>query len=1198
MKDSIKNRKKRLLALCLSALMLSSVAALAACKGRGDTDSSDSSSSSTSSSTQKDDGLIKNAGFETFNEDNAMNTSVTGWTRSLNSTTNGSAPSSNAASGIVDLDTEAWKNLTGSYFTDPDEVKTLTEEKAEALWDELTVRDKLAYYDQWNEDNDGKTISKELDFYETINISTNDIPTFEHFDTHDNAVASDAEEKDTKVLMIHNENPKKTSTSTNKSVGTAQKYTSTSTVTVKAGTTAQFSVWVKTADLTCSASDGSTQAAVGKGAYISLTHSVGGKSLDAYKVENINTDTWTQYSFLLRGSSFTDTTFTLVLGLGQGGGTYRGEYVNGYAFFDDIQCEIISSDEFDGELEKMSVDKSDVVGFEHEGDDKIVDISKVDKTNFALDFSLDYANKSFSSVDDFLNDVTYEATTSTLKDDEYSSLAGPNVAPWLNGGISGDGDVVKTFSNATAIKTSAEYSSNKFLKSVYDNYIDGDLSFAENENILLMLSTNGVAYTAEPQKNGSPYTFSFSDEVEYIAISFFVKTSDFKGKTGAGITLVDQDNKTSFVSIDTTDIDPVTIGENEDVYDGWQQCFFFVQNTAENTPDATFSLYFTLGPTSIENTSKDDYYPGFAAFTDFKAYAMSKEEYETAQASTYAKLVSVTAGEDIETSVVNGFDSVKSTPSSAIKEGLANPQNYKGVYGDSAYILGSGDTAINQHANAGLINKEYFLDEEEGYFHKALNYYKENGTWEEDTPAWLIGLAGNDPANLTHEDLENIWNERFGDDSSQPLYIWNDAANAGKAYGYIGDTTTISANTYTVISVRVRGNGSTASVYLVDMDADDYDLTENAYDKLLSIGSNLTFWYDAKGNIWNGDPSESATKKVFNLESNGLYKANKNNATFYNSLENPDAWYANLSAYTKTDDNGNLLVGENGASHDYNDYWNNEGMNGIAFYKGENGYYADPACKVLVRDLAELVDKTNNEGTLKARFLAEEKRELSATVTATEEWTYINFYIHTGDLAKTYRLEVWSGEGVRTDGVTGNGEGKYVVFDTNNPGTAETNFTSLLEEYDDYDEADKDTVVDKFESVFSYFDTENHLRYDETLDENDIGNLYEDNYDATAQTEGIAYLRYHKGNTYTVLADYQYAETSVTASSADSDSGDSDTDDDEESDTNVWLLISSLAVAGVLLLAIASIVIRKIVIKVRKQRAAQGYVPKKKKSKK
>ena len=199
-----------------------------------------------------------------------------------------------------------------------------------------------------------------------------------------------------------------------------------------------------------------------------------------------------------------------------------------------------------------------------------------------------------------------------------------------------------------------------------------------------------------------------------------------------------------------------------------------------------------------------------------------------------------------------------------------------------------------------------------------------------------------------------------------------------------------------------------------------------------------------------------------------------------------------------------------------------------------------------------------------------------ATVSNTNgEWKIVTFYIHTGDVAKNYRLEVWSGD---RNGA-GNPDGSYVIFDTYNPGSAESNFTSLLEEFED-------KATDKFDGVFSYFDTAMHLRYNATLDENKLGNLYEENYTPTAQTEGIAYLRYDTTEELTVFADYQYSEKAVTASTPDSDD-DHDHDDDSETttDTNIWLLASSLAIAIILVFVVISIIVRKILKKVRKDRA-------------
>ncbi|MBO5277397.1 MAG: hypothetical protein J6B05_01930, partial [Clostridia bacterium] len=1118
MKDSIKNRKKKFLALCLSAMMLTSIAALGACKDGSETDSSTTSSSSASTSAEKDTGLIKNAGFETFDEKNAINTSATGWSRSVNSTTSGSALSSKAASGIIDLEPTAWNNLTGTNANY--NVATMTEEEAEKAWEHLTVKDKLAYYDRWKKENKDGTISKDLSFYESFNIDSGDIPTIQRFDTH-HKEGEEGYGEDTKVLMIHNEYPESDSTATYKALGTAQKYTSSSTVVVKAGTSAEFSVWVKTQDLQSSSTEGTPQPAVNKGAYISVTHSVGGKALDAYTVENINTENmdqgtlsngWKQYTFILKGSSYVDTTFSVVLGLGQGGGTYRGEYVNGYAFFDDIKCDVISNASFTDKLAEYSINASDVVGFADEGEAKIVDVAKtenVDKTKFALDFYGD-----FSTVD-VLAAATGKATTSEVAGETVSSVKGQNPAKWLGEGFDATKDVTAVFDNAAAIKTAADSSNNEYLSAIYTNYFENN-NFAKDKKTLLLMSANGAAYTAD-----SNYNFQFknpvtSEEVEYLAISFFVKTSDLNGYTGAGITLVDGNNKTSFSSIDTSSIAPVEIEENKDVYEGWQQCFFFVENASDDAA-TTFTLSFNLGPTAIEEgTSKDSYHPGFAAFTDFKVYSMTKDEYESAQSGTYAKLVSVKGAKKDETKSENGFDNVAGVPSDAIETGLANLQNYKGVYSNSAYITGALNDSkeYNKHENAGLISKEHFTSDT-GYFSTS-------------TSKWLTGLKTVASSATT---ASEVWNTVFGKDSTRPLLIWNDGSESGKAYGYIGNSTNIPANTYTAVSLRVKVSaGAKASIYLIDTDQDKYDTT-------LSIGRNLTFWYDDNGNVCTGDPSEKSTQVAFKLQTNGLYIANKN-WDGYNAETMDGVWFANLNAYATDSLTGNKLVAEGGASHNYDNYWNNEGLDGIAYYynKDNQTYYADRAKTIPVSNLADVAGLAHRFEAIGA-----ENQKLSATVEDTKgEWKYVTFYIHTGDTAKNYRLEVWSGD--RTG--AGNAENSYVIFDAYNPGEAESNFTGLLEEF-----KDKVDDANKFEGVFSYFDTAMYLRYNSKLDTNKIGNLYEDNYTPTAQTEGIAYLKHDTTEELTIFADYQYSEKAVTASTPETDDDKEDSTEETKPDT-------------------------------------------------
>ncbi len=1177
MKDSIKKRKKALLALCLSALMLSSTAAFAACS-KDASDSSSSSSSAESTEEAKDDGLIKNAGFETFDEDNAINTSVTGWTRSVDSTAAGSASSSKAASGILDLSEEGWKNLTTN---NPDyDLSSMTDEQVEAAWDKLTVKDKLDFYELWEENNEDKTASSDLDFYESLNIKLADIPDIEResVKTHDDS------NENTKVLMIHNEYPEASSTNTYKAQGTAQKFTSSSTVTVKAGTAAKFSVWVKTLNLESSSTSGDPQPAVGKGAYISVTHSVGGTTLDAYKVENINTEYildrdgivdangdsvddyngWRQYSFLLRGSSYTDTTFTLVLGLGQGGGNDRSEYVNGYAFFDDIECEALEDEAYETALAGWSdYDSDDTVGFTDEGDAKIVD-AYTDSTRdkFALDFA-----GGFDPSNDW-DGMSMEATTTKINGVDVSSMAGNNPAAALKGGLDGSSDI-KKLDTMTNIKPLLD--GDALTGSVYEDYFGNDDPFKENETVFL-LSKYGVAYTAKKED-------AFSVDADgYLAISVFVKTSKMEGSTGAGLVLTSGDDEVAFTSIDTTTLSTVDIGDKEDIYNGWQQYFFFVKNEGDSTANLTLSFHF--GPTTIDaEAAASAYYKGFAAFTKLETYAtMSEEEFDSVQSGSFAKTL-VLGAEEEETG--SNFDAAIGAPSNALEKGLANLQNYKGVYSDSAYVTGSDATdtaAINENKNAGLLNKEEFVkDAADGGYYASYD--------ATTAPDWLKKIYDTAAtANAT-----DAWNSVFGDDVTQPLFIYNE--DKPKAYGFIGNSTSVAANSYAVVSLRVKGTASKAYIRLVDTDSENYDGI-SAYNKPLTIDGKLTYWYDDDGNICAGDPDEKASRIAFRLQPNGLYKVNKSNDVFFNALKNADLenlYFANLQTYDKTDDEGNLLVADSGASHNYSDYWNNEGMDGIAYYHKDGKYYADRACTVDVRDLS---DVTALGLTDIVRANPEAAKKLETTVDLGQDWTTVTFYLHTGDTAKSYRLEIWSGD----EALAPNAADTYLIVDYDNPGEAESNFTSLLGDEDYVDGA-----TDKFESVFSYFDTANFLRYNEELDENDVGNLYKENYTPSASAEGIAYLAKKDAKAHTFFADYQYSEKAVTAAAADTDDGEEETEDSEDEEgMNIWLLVSSLAIAIVLLVAVESIIIRKVLAKRRKAKAAQGYVaPKKdKKSKK
>ena len=1132
MRTTNNTRKSKFLAFLLSVMMVSSAGALfASCKDEADSSSS-SSSTETTEETKKDTGDIKNANFDftTVTDTTVIATSVTGWSRSVFQTSSGSASSSKSASGVINVSADKWSYLTEATYTE-DALKAMSDADAVAKWDTFKVKDKLAYYDIWKarEANKEKTISKDFEAYESINVDEEDIPTVANPGKVEGS-------EDDNVLMLHN-HYYTSSSKKDQLVGTAQKYTSSSTVTVPAGTSKKVSVWVKTADLKSVASDGTTQDAIGKGAYISITHSVGGKSLDAYEVKNINTEgEWKQYTFYVKGSYYADTTFSLVLGLGQGSTTDRLEYVNGYAFFDNIVLEDIENSAFDTAAEAL--DSKFVASLEDEKADKTVD-TYVEKTanTFAMDFygTNTWGDKAFDT------NVDFKATAST-----DGSSVNPSAATT---------DVKTVYADQAAIATAA--ASNEYLGYVYDNFFK-DTDFVANNEILMFLSTNGTAYTAE-----DAMSFTLPAGQDYMAISFFVKTSDLNGGTGAGVTLVNGLNKTSFSAIDTSDLKGVKVGDDEDAYDGWQQVFFFVERDEDAGTDAmNFTLNFNYGPTDITSAAtKSSFTQGFAAFAKFTEYTgMTELEYETAATSTYAKKVVLKLAEDDKAAGNSGFDSAVGVPSAALEEGLANPQNYKGVYNDN-YRVKLPTTAAdlenesekraynNYNGAAGLLNREEFA-----------NYFDTN------SDAWLASLKATATGATTAAD---VWAYHFGD-ATQPLLIMNDTA-ATKSYGFIG-TAKSTSDEYTAVSLRVKTYNATASVYLIDMD-------DETRQSVLSVSRALTYWYDDDGNVCTGGPSKNSTTIAFKLQKNGLYKANKNWEGYAKLGDLKDAYFANLSAYTEKD--GVLYANENSASHDYYDYtWNRE-----MFYKGSDGAYYTAANnggdKVL--DFASITKDVATDGILEARYLPEAKQELKIeNINTNGEWAYVTFYIRKGANAKNYRLEVWSGTRTGNANTTENG---YVAFDSNNPGTASTNF-ALYEEYENIE------GITKFDGVFSYFDTDMHVRYNADLDTDKSGNLYAESYVPSTFTESIAYLAYlnnNSDNVYNVFVDYSVSEQSVIAQEkVDDTTEDSEDEEEVESELNIWLLASSIAVAGVLVLAVASIVVRKVVEKYKKKHGARA----------
>ena len=1121
MKGNEKTNKKKFLALLLSLLMATSVTtAFAACGEKEettDTETDTEKEEEVVTEPEEDDEvvvedkeIIINKAFDqnTGDETKPIVTSVTGWTRATNSVSSGSAPSSESASGVIDVSEEKWKDLTTSALdVSPAE---LTEEQAKEKWETMTTKDKLEYYEAWKKDDANKERKiSDLEFYESFNIDVDDLPFVVDRDDNKTVLANPGarpEATDNHVLMIHNE--KQTDTY----IGTAQKFTSSSTVTVKSGETATFSVWVKTSNLVgSSAGNVEDTTAYNKGAYIRVNHTVGGKTLDPLEIKNINVGEWTQYKFALRGSSFADSTFSLVLGLGQSGGTNKEEYVNGFAFFDDITCEVTS--------DTVDIASYETFDFSATEKGKIVSANKLAAKNFALDFS--EVGNQFNTFD--VSGMTGKATTQkSTKGVEYSTVEGVGtLIPALTAPLNTTSDIKDFYNLADLANGDATQ------KAVHANYFADD-DFLGNANAFLFLSKNGAAYKAEKD---------ISIAKGYSAISFYVKTSEMKSYTGAGVELKFEDDEIATTQT-IAKIDTTTVVEEDSDTDGWQRVFFFFDNKTDESQPATLTLSF--GPTTdLITATKSSFYEGFAAFAKFESATLTKEEFDCATSGTYTKIVTMEKPEN-ETQTDSGFDAAGSLEQASIKDGFARTKNYTGVYSDSAFVGGGNNLKSNELATAGLLNKQHA---------------------EKDNYKTIIEKIGGTGAT---------WDSLIGNEVTQPLVIYNEKASE-KSYGFIGASTSISANAYKTISMRVKASaGASAHVYLIDMSEDNYN-------KTLSIGRNVTYWYDKDGNVCAKDPTDTKnfnakTDVAFKLQKNGLYKVNPNWEGAA-SVANKDAYFANLLAYTPNED-GNLMLDELASDYAYNENWKHDGNDRVAFYKYNS---EEKSAFAYSNETTKVYDFSTT--SLAPRYAAESAKELHIVVDNKDgtngDWVTVTFYVHAGENAKDYRLEVWNG----ARGGENVAAGSYVMFDSWKPDDLnDTTWATMLEE-SGYDE--KAETSDKwFKSVFSFYDSAKYLRYDESLDELSVGNSYA-SYDATSYTESVVYLE--TADKYTIFADYSPLETAVTKDTVEEETEEEETEE-EENETNGWLLASSIAIAAVLLLTIVSLIIRKVVSVRRKKR--------------
>lgn len=1222
--------------------------------------------------TKLDSQVIKNGNFEFYSDNKGLYpiSNPENWSGG----TNGS--SSASMSGVIDTSKKRWDYLTDTTLPqtlkDNNDLKSDDKNKKDyngALADDMPYKNPHKATESSASDEDKEYIRNPYTHKYSYDgegkvIDSADGSAVTTYEDEDGKLYLDEKLEtplETSVLMIHNYR-------SSYYTGTEGYFSSSTTTTLEAGTAAEISLWVKTSDLYFDGSKAErTEVQSERGAYIKVNTQVGGNSLDSFIIKNIDTEKlntdganngWVQYTVYVEASNFADTAVSLTLGLGQDD-IYT---VEGYAFFDDVTLtKYLNRAEMEEKCaafgEKIDIAAGTNVSYPLAPDDAKTEfrvdkvtyntngsdggyIEKTDENNFAdRHFFIDLAS---STAEDAL-EISASGITAGLTVEETST--GKYVSA-----NNADGNQYKSDFNALDNGAPDAFIPNKLGKkglNVKDDLLThttitdaedwkidaGDytdlltdalktavkLPGVENNSTsaLVILSARGAAYEAQITNDQK---FKLAKD-EYALISFWVKTSDMNGASAARFTVVDVDDKTnkSEFGVDSTTESLVNIGDNENVYNGWVKCFIRVSNTSDT--DKTFKIIVNFGNTTIKGTTTSSYTAGWMAMTNLSFTPLDKDVYGYSSGASRAATLTFS---DTTPNTTHNFDT-ELGDKNEIKDNLAIPSAYTGVYGNSLNIAPNGNAAdkddydkTNSNSYAGILNKENFT----------------NGNYTGD---WYNKLT-----NITVDSGEDdLWNKYFDKYSVQPLLIVNTANNFGREnkiynYGYIGNPATVSANGYVAVSVRVKASaGAIANVYLVENGVAGNKVLNYALPK-------YNFWYDDNGNILKGEPDEnasSAKKKeniAYTLRADGLYENGdgKLYANFYNlskyydirfehetffnengeqvnfeNLVQGETYYANAqkTAYAPH----HLVAGGNGNNKVY-EY--NGGVDGETTYcyLEKNKVNKNKVVYGVDTSVAKLRYDNSFAENIPYRFTIDTTTEAGAKYA--DKWVTVTFYIHGGSEAKSYKLELWSGKRDEQSSYKDGAADSYVVFDYSNISLDQASYNELVGAYTndilaDYREkiegelADGDGTIADLEKLatdkstlynyiatyytFSLYDSEAFIPFNaETAEKNQTGY----SYSYSDNKESLAVLKVEDGDNLTMSAfiDYSVIDKDIEIIGVPTVPDNNTNDDTNKNDTpvNVWLLAASIALVAAIFVAIAAIFIRDFVKKHRHKKTA------------
>ncbi len=1038
------------------------------------------------------------------------------------------------------------------------------------------------------------------------------------------------------VLMVHNY-------SNDKYYNGIRQYYSSQTITLEANTAAEISLWVKTSDLKFD--KGYSQLnEQDRGAFIEVVQTVGSSTLDAFRISAINTEKiiadnpaldssiqsngWLKYTVYVNACDFASSSIQINVGLG---GESTQNKLTGYAFFDDVKVEKFISLDDEGCSysadkatieEKITIDgeeRDSACSLTSEEDDKIFVADRIVRpSNGGKRFSdrFVYRIDLAANDDDRAQSVEFGSNSTVKLTTEKSG--GKTYASSSSNGATVHGDIIKGDETGAILPDGLEsvdtsddllgvYSAEEEIAAwngnTYFNYLKDELTgskgisglgrFGKVGNMLVMLSAAGAPYTATISDGG----FTVQSD-SYMIVSFWVKTSDMEGSTAATLKMVDRanDETISTFTIDTTTTDMTTdVGENKDIYNGWVQCFFFVENGTDE--EKNFDIEFSFGNTNIVGMSDNAYKYGWAAIANLQTLGdITEDVYGYASEGDHAKKFTFTEeGEKDETP----FDEAKNK--NDLKKGVSVPAAYNGVNGGSTYVGSNAYDADYDKQNsfdgyAGLINRDKTPD----------------AVKEEIIKSFSSAAAS--------------WDEVFGDECYQPLIIVNKLREYGERkalnYGFIGSSQSLAESGYYTVSVKVMvSDGAEAYVYLTDPDTREVMTFEN---------QGYSFYYDEAGNVLDKEydadwsTAEHNAAIVYRIRDDGLYDGVREG--------DEGKLFANLYNLTKNSKfyafEHDTFYDEDGQKVDWDDlelgktYYKDENRTQIADHylcAGEKRVYEYKDGKYYYRETGAEVNNFA-DGYKKAAPLGTNAPEYAVKVGPTGgKWVYVNFHIHTGSVAKNYRLELWSGDrsvSGETSAATG-----AVAFDYSSFTLSESNFNAygdyvnkltaaygkLLAQKNALSRLPKDANLADYEELIGTLLSENvisHSEVDEALfgcdneykaiygaytlydsanfvpfNKNNTDGLtgYEYSITDDISAEKLAYFKYYDSelNAYNTFIDYSSVDQTVEMGTEDEDSDD-DTGDDATTaaSSDGWLLITSIIIVAVLLFVLCAIFVR------------------------